>query len=229
MSATATPSSGHVSRRRLRVRGAKPSERSVRLFEHGALELCTRTHPSVPFLLWAPVAAWLLWRSIAMEGAKTGRVALLVMAALVVWSFTEYAIHRWVLHLAPKSHAGRRLVFVVHGVHHASPDDPTRLLMPPVPAALALAMLYGLFRLALGPVWVESFFAGFLAGYLAYDYTHFAIHRTTRTRLGRYLRRRHMIHHFVSPDARWGVTSPFWDWIFGTMGDRARRPAHQRS
>ena len=100
------------------------------------------------------------------------------------------------------------------------PDDPTRLLMPPAPAVAALATLYALFRMLLGPAWVELFFACFLTGCLAYDYTHFAIHhRRPRTRRGRYLRRRHMLHHFAAPDARWGVTSPLWDWVFHTTGE----------
>ena len=220
-----TPPSGHIASRRLHMRRA----RSVRLFENSALELLTHTHPSVPLALWSPLAAWFLWHSTVAERMEPRGAGLLVIVALVVWSFTEYAIHRWVLHFEPRSATGRRLVFLVHGVHHASPDDPTRLLMPPIPAAIAIAALYGVFRLVLGPVWIDPFFAGFLLGYLTYDYTHFAIHRTPRTRLGRCLRRRHMLHHFVSPDTRLGVTSPVWDWIFRTTGERPGRPAHPRS
>jgi sterol desaturase/sphingolipid hydroxylase (fatty acid hydroxylase superfamily) len=26
-----------------------------------------------------------------------------------------------------------------------------------------------------------------------------------------------MHHHFITPNARWGVSSPFWDYIFGTL------------
>jgi ribosome-associated toxin RatA of RatAB toxin-antitoxin module len=37
-----------------------------------------------------------------------------------------------------------------------------------------------------------------------------------------------MLHHFVTPDARWGVTSPLWDWVFRTMGKRARVPRLDR-
>ena len=81
-----------------------------------------------------------------------------------------------------------------------------------------------LFRAILGPVWVEPFFACFILGYLAYDYTHFAIHsRRQRSRLGRYLQRHHMLHHFATPNARWGVSSPLWDWIFRTAGPRPYR------
>jgi len=32
-----------------------------------------------------------------------------------------------------------------------------------------------------------------------------------------------MLHHFATPDARWGVTSPLWDWVFRTAGERPAR------
>lgn len=187
------------------------------------IDRLTRVHPLTPLLLWMPLAIWLLCRSIAAQQVSPGVMAALAMAALVVWTFTEYAVHRFVFHLAPTSPARQRLQFMIHGIHHEDPANPERLLMPPLPAAIGLASLYPLFRAALGPTLIEPFFAWFLLGYLAYDYTHFAIHSTRpRTRLGRYLRRRHMLHHFVTPEARWGVTSPLWDWVMGTMGERAQ-------
>ncbi len=198
-------------------------DETVRLFENDLLERLSHVHPLTPLLLWMPLIAGLLWRTLALRRLEAGAVAALAAAGLLVWSLTEYTIHRFVFHLAPTSPVCRRLQFILHGVHHEDPDDPTRLLMPPAPAIAALAILYALFRIVLGPAWVEPFFASFLVGYLAYDYTHFAIHhRSPRTRLGRYLRRRHMLHHFVTPDARWGVTSPLWDWVFRTTGGRAR-------
>ncbi len=46
----------------------------------------------------------------------------------------------------------------------------TRLLIPPAPALIAHVAFFGLFRVVLGGLWVEPFFAFFLVGYLAYDY-----------------------------------------------------------
>jgi dihydroceramide fatty acyl 2-hydroxylase len=197
----------------------------ARLFESDVLEGLSHVHPIVPALVWAPLVVYLLWRSFAIHQLTGGVVAALAAGGLIVWTFTEYAMHRFVFHLAPSSPGRRRLQFIAHGVHHEDPDDPTRLMMPPVPSAIAATVLYGFFRIVLGSTWVDPFFASFLVGYLAYDYTHFAIHHWRfRTALGRYLRRRHMLHHFVTPDARWGVTSPLWDWIFRTTGER---PASQ--
>ncbi len=193
----------------------------MRLFDNDVLESLSRVHPFIPAMVWTPILTWLLWRSFAIHLLHGGVVCALAAGGLLVWSFTEYAIHRFVFHLAPSSPGCKRLQFLVHGVHHEHPDDPLRLLMPPVPAAIMAGILYGLFRTVLGPTWVDPFFASFLAGYLAYDYTHLHLHRgSPRTRLGRHLRRHHMRHHFVTPDARWGVTSPLWDWVFRTTGER---------
>jgi sterol desaturase/sphingolipid hydroxylase (fatty acid hydroxylase superfamily) len=194
---------------------------SVRLFENDWLERLSHVHPLTPLLVWAPVIAWLLWRSLAMHRLSLGTVAGLAAAGLLAWTLTEYLVHRFLFHLQPRSRAAQRLVFVVHGVHHATPDDPTRLLMPTAPAITAFALLYALFWALLGHPWVEPFFAFFLVGYLAYDYTHLAVHRgRLTTRHGRFLRRWHMLHHHATPGARWGVSSPLWDHIFRTGAPR---------
>ena len=195
--------------------------RSVRLFESDWLERLSRVHPLTPLSLWAPVVVWLLWRSLVSGRLEAGTVAWLAMAGILAWTLTEYLVHRFLFHLRPRSRAARRLVFIIHGVHHETPDDPARLLMPPAPALIACAILYVLFRAVLGSAWVEPFFAFFLIGYLAYDYIHLAVHRgRPRTRIGRFLRRWHMLHHFATPEARWGVSSPAWDHVFRTATGR---------
>jgi sterol desaturase/sphingolipid hydroxylase (fatty acid hydroxylase superfamily) len=201
----------------------RESPKPVRLFDSDLLERFSRVHPLVPLLLWTPVVAWFLWRSLAVQKLGIGDVAVAGAAGLLAWTLTEYLVHRFVFHAQATTPGRRRLQFIVHGVHHAVPDDPRRLLMPPVPAILATAVLYVLFRTVLGPVWSEPFFAFFLVGYLGYDYIHLSLHHGgLPTRIGRYLRRQHMLHHHATPDARWGVSSPLWDHVFGTTGARSR-------
>jgi len=191
--------------------------RTVRLFRNDLLERVSRVHPLTPVLLWVPVVTWLVWRSIVVDRLQFAMLAWLAAAGLVGWTLTEYLVHRFVFHLRPRSLLGRRLVFIVHGVHHERPHDPTRLLMPPAPAIIGSVLLYAFFWALLGHPWVEPFFAFFLIGYLSYDYIHLAVHHgRPRTRLGRFLRRWHMLHHFVTPEARWGVSSPLWDHLFRT-------------
>jgi sterol desaturase/sphingolipid hydroxylase (fatty acid hydroxylase superfamily) len=194
---------------------------STRLFENDWLERASHVHPVTPALVWMPVIAWLLWRSLAVDRLDIAVMAGLAPAGLLAWTLTEYLVHRFLFHWRPRSPAARRLVFIVHGVHHETPDDPTRLLMPPVPAIAGFAILYAIVRTMLGSPWAEPFFAFFLLGYLAYDYVHLAVHRgRPRTRVGRVLWRWHMLHHFATPEARWGVSSPVWDHVFRTAAGR---------
>ena len=71
-----------------------------------------------------------------------------------------------------------------------------------------------------------AFAAGFFAGYLAYDMTHYYLHHfRPRSRLGRRLRELHMRHHFQDDTRGFGVSAPWWDHAFGTA-PRSRRGEH---
>jgi sterol desaturase/sphingolipid hydroxylase (fatty acid hydroxylase superfamily) len=112
---------------------------------------------------------------------------------------------------------------MVHGVHHDHPNDPLRLVMPPS-ASIPLALIFlALFWFALGPGRWAVFGGGFLAGYLAYDMLHYHVHHhKPRTRVGRTLRELHMRHHFQDDDRGFGVSAPYWDYVFGTAPRRRR-------
>jgi len=201
----------------------------IRLFESPLLERLSRTHPAVPGVVWGPAALWLAWRAVAVGGLGGPAATGLAASGLVTWTLAEYLLHRFVFHFRPQGAWQARLHLVIHGVHHDAPDDARRQLMPPVPAALALVVLYGVSLLLLGAGRCDAFFTGFLVGYLAYDYIHYGAHQgLLPTRAGRALRRWHLRHHHADPESRWGVSSPLWDYVFRTTGTPAR-PAIRRS
>jgi len=108
-------------------------------------------------------------------------------------------------------------------VHHAQPQLKTRLVMPPVVSVPMAFIFYGLFSLVVGawigaPQWIAPLFSGFIIGYLVYDLIHYATHHFPMRRgFLKFLKRYHMMHHYKTPDARFGVSSPLWDRVFGTM------------
>ncbi len=198
--------------------------KSLRVFDNPIVESLTHVHPAVPILLWGPVVLWLVWRSFAVH--RLGVVAVLGFAALgiLTWSLTEYLLHRYLFHMRPAGPVRARVQFMIHGLHHDDPADPTRLVLPPVATCLGAMMFFTLFRLLLGPIHAEPVFAGFAVGYLFYDYVHFASHRFVLwTRAGRALKRNHMLHHYETSEAHWGVSSPLWDHVFGTTADKVKR------
>jgi 4-hydroxysphinganine ceramide fatty acyl 2-hydroxylase len=199
-------------------------EISPRMFENRLLERLSRVHPGVPPLLYLPVIAFLLVRAIGHEQLAIPAVGGVFVAGIGVWSLGEYALHRFVFHLEPDSRWGRRLHFIIHGVHHDYPHDPMRLVMPPSVSIPLAVLFYFLFNAVLGPAWSLPAFAGFILGYLAYDMTHYHIHhRRSTNRLSLALRRYHYRHHFQQSDRGYGVTSPLWDKVFRTTPIVRRR------
>jgi len=108
--------------------------------------------------------------------------------------------------------------FIIHGVHHDHPNDKMRLVMPPG-ASIPLALLFaGVFWLVFGLPTGYPLFAGFLVGYLTYDYMHYYLHHfVPRSDVGKRLREQHMRHHFQDHRYGYGVSSPLWDAVFGTL------------
>jgi len=150
----------------------------------------------------------------------------LVLLGLFIWSFTEYLLHRFVFHWTKDTPFGRRFHFLLHGVHHGFPNDKDRLVMP-LGASIPLGIFfYSLYYFVVGPAVGEPLFVGMALGYLAYDGTHYAVHHFKQTtRIGRYVRRHHMLHHHADHHGGFGVSTPLWDLIFRTMPEPKRREA----
>ncbi len=206
-----------------------PRPTTCRMFETPIIERFSRVHPAAPFTFWIPVLSYFLYRSVA-HGMPLAVIAGLVVAGALAWSLTEYTLHRYVFHYVGPKHAQRRMYFILHGVHHDFPQDVTRLLMPLGVSIPIGTVSYLVFRALLGATLVDPAFVGFGLGYLLYDGTHYAVHHMRLTsRVGKYLKRHHMVHHHTGENARWGVSSPLWDWVFGTMGEsrEAAPKAHE--
>jgi sterol desaturase/sphingolipid hydroxylase (fatty acid hydroxylase superfamily) len=192
------------------------THQSIRLFKNPVLEALTHVHPSVPFLVWVPVILYQLVT--AMSLLSLGALAFAFVMGVVFWTLTEYAMHRYVFHFKASTKVGQYLVFLFHGIHHDDPEDPTRLVMPPVVSITLGALFFAIFSACLGSATGRPFFSGFISGYLVYDYIHFATHHfKPKTAWGRSLKENHMKHHYLKKGGKWGVSTPLWDHVFGTF------------
>ena len=189
---------------------------SVRLFKSDFFEWFSKVHPTTPFILYGPVIAIAVW----LAGMRS-QMSLVIMVGtflggLAAWTATEYLLHRFVFHYAARSRFGKRIEYIIHGVHHDDPHDPLRLVMPPAISLSIAVLAYGG-----GFAWFgyESFcfISGWVLGYLYYDFTHYVIHRRHGFRGFGFQRRNHLIHHFKDPHRCFGVTSSVWDHVFGTQ------------
>lgn len=196
-----------------------PESKGIRLFKNSFLEALTHVHPIVPLCLWGPIALWLIGRGVLTHGFGLADVGTMLVAGAFAWTLSEYLVHRFVFHFRPTTAAGRYLVYLFHGIHHDDPNDRTRLVMPPAGAILIIGLIYLLFSLVVPHPWIEPFFGFFIIGYLCYDYTHYAIHFWPMSgRIGGYIKRNHLLHHFQEQNVRFGVSTPFWDVVFRTRG-----------
>jgi sterol desaturase/sphingolipid hydroxylase (fatty acid hydroxylase superfamily) len=190
-------------------------DESVVMFKSRFLDKLSRIHWSVPLLIFAPVVLFFLYRSIFILHVNTLLLLVLFIAAIFAWSFTEYVLHRYVFHTELPGKLGKRIHFVVHGVHHDYPNDTHRLVMVPSLSIPLAVFFYSLFWLLLGPVLASPFFAGFVTGYLIYDMTHYAIHHYGfKSKYWLRLKVYHMKHHYQQPHRGYGVSSALWDTIF---------------
>lgn len=199
------------------------NDESARMFKSGILEFFSHVHPSVPAIIYLPVVAYMLYKT-TIIGVSLAYAFPLFVFGLFIWSFTEYTLHRFIFHFVPKSSWGKQIQFMFHGVHHDYPNDSTRLVMPPVVSIPLALLFYFLFLKILGAFYLPPFFAGFILGYLAYDLTHYAVHHfSLHGKASLYLKQHHMRHHYMNPDNNYGVSSPLWDFVFGTFMKKSQQ------
>jgi len=176
------------------------------------------SHWAMPGVWFIPVIAATLWFSLAVQQHALLLTAALFVLGVLGWTLVEYLLHRWLFHLPPSSNPRiKEIQYVLHGYHHDFPDDPGRLVAPPIlswPLAVGVAAVYML----LFGSWWTPLFGGTVLGYLGYDWMHYYTHHAKpKNAFGRFMRRFHFEHHFGTAHSQYGLSSPLWDLFLGTF------------
>lgn len=205
-----------------------PAERNrsrrtgFKVLENDFLEKYVATaHWTLPGLWSFPLTLYLLYRAAIIEGGAWSNIAALFFSGMLGWTLVEYWLHRWIFHLAP-SHVPviRNIQFALHGYHHEFPDDPGRLVAPPVLAVPIFIILTAVIVGCFPNIW-PAVLAGTFFGYLCYDWVHYYCHHgRPRSAMARFQRRFHLEHHYKNAKTQYGLSSPLWDFVFHTY----RRP-----
>ncbi|XP_066259576.1 fatty acid 2-hydroxylase isoform X2 [Euwallacea similis] len=222
-----------------------PVDRNLRLFGNPILENLTITPWYVVPIVWIPIIIYLIksgavrytsitkgWlRNVCVMGklkillyfsdpSPCIPVVLYVVLGLIIWSLLEYSLHRWVFHIEPSGRSKLMIYFhfTIHGLHHKVPFDTRRLVFPPFPAAIIAFTLYQIFSFVIPESCVILVTAGAIAGYVVYDMIHYYLHYGSPEENSYFyqLKRYHNQHHFAHHDSGFGISSIFWDKIFGT-------------
>src|SRR5204862_4416192 len=140
---------------------------TVRMFESDFMEFFSRVHPVIPLALYLPVVGYMLYLSVWQRHLSFIGVAALFLLGVLRWTLIEYLIHRYVFHYEPKTRVGKRLHYVIHGVHHDYPNDARRLVMPPSISVPLAFLFYAIFLLIFWRL-TPAVFAGLVFGYVCY-------------------------------------------------------------
>jgi sterol desaturase/sphingolipid hydroxylase (fatty acid hydroxylase superfamily) len=146
-----------------------------------------------------------LWLAIAM-----------VPVGLLTWTLAEYLVHRFVLHEVPG-------LMDMHKSHH---DETLELIGTPTPVSLVILLTVVLAPMAyaIGISLALLWFAGFLIGFIAYTFVHYAVHHFSSGGFAfmKALKWQHNVHHHGTGTFNYGVSSPLWDYVFGTYSAKMR-------
>lgn len=200
---------------------SRPQPGRPRMFDQNFLEWFSHIHPASLIAVYVPASTFFVWYGLA-SGLSVARSALLFAVGLFGWTLLEYLIHRFSFHYTPRGRVGMFYAYMIHGVHHAFPEDDRRWLVPPAISATISAGIYLVLRRAFGTA-SSPLFAGGMMGYLLYDLAHYAMHRgRSRFAFFNLLRQRHLQHHYATPERWFGVSTPLWDYVFRTTAPAGR-------
>ncbi|MCA9629075.1 MAG: sterol desaturase family protein [Myxococcales bacterium] len=192
----------------------------IRVYRNGFVEhVLASSHPIMPGVWFGWAVAYGAALVLASESGRWGRVALFG-AGVLGFTLLEYLLHRFAFHWDPGTDRQAKIrLFLMHGLHHEFPNDKRRLVAPPLMSWPIALVLFTTYWLLLDRNSAFVLFGGTCCGYLLYDWTHYYTHhfRSPKTRLGKLLRRAHAVHHFKLPQLNMGISSPLWDWVFGTF------------
>lgn len=136
------------------------------------------------------------------------------LIGVALWTFLEYVLHRFLGH----EYKGKNFFKDEHLIHHRK----VHYFAPAykkISAATVVAFgLFATLSLALGWTIALSFVLGLMGMYGVYEYVHARYHRKGPVaRIFIVLRKHHFYHHFHQPKLNHGVTTRFWDRVFGTF------------
>ncbi|KYK55210.1 inositolphosphorylceramide-B C-26 hydroxylase [Drechmeria coniospora] len=184
------------------------------------LEPLTKTPWWVVPSLWMPCVFYGL--HLAHQGLGSIPFTAMCWAfGLFLWTLIEYILHRFLFHLdyyLPDNRVGITLHFLLHGIHHYVPMDKYRLVMPPALFVVLATPFWKLAHVVFAHDWhvATAVYCGGIFGYICYDLTHYFLHHQNLPLWYKQLKKYHLQHHFLDYELGFGVTSKFWDTVFGT-------------
>ncbi len=151
--------------------------RDLILFENKFLESFTKTPWYLIVIVWLPLIVYYL----SLSSLSLQFTLLCFCSGIFIWTFLEYILHRLAFHgenlWVPDNRLGIFIHFLLHGIHHAFPQDSLRLLFPPALAMFLVRLIFIPFFSQIIPTTLfYPMLSGGMCGFLMYDLMHYYLH-----------------------------------------------------
>jgi hypothetical protein len=133
-----------------------------------------------------------------------------VIYGYMLWSFWEYAYHRFIMHGLKNTIYYHKL----HGYHHLHPSKPSHI---PIFQYIIVSPVFFMLSSYFNPSYVFSYAIGHLCGLYCFEKMHYLIH--TDVNEVRIYTKYHLYHHKYSSLA-YCFTTPCFDILCGTFPDK---------
>ena len=135
-------------------------------------------------------------------------------SGVALWTFLEYVLHRFLGH----EHKGKNFFKDEHQMHHRKVHYFAPVYKKTLAAVGVAVSLTTLLSLMMAWPNAVAFIIGLMGMYGLYEYVHTRYHRKGPVaKIFIVLRKHHFYHHFHQPKLNHGVTTRFWDRVFGTF------------
>ncbi len=199
-----------------------PNQQSPKLFKQPFLEVLTKTRLWIIAVLYGSIAVGLSLTYLYVFQGTAWQALMYLIGGFLSWTLAEYLLHRFFYHKIHDASYDSGLQYLFHGIHHQFPHDSDRIILPPVPGLIIATLFMFLFYAIMG-AHAFVFGPGFLLGYLAYITVHWMVHMKPVPKRFSFWWTHHTIHHFQQHDRAFGVSTPLWDIVFGTMPEKGRK------
>lgn len=157
---------------------------------------------------YGSVCVLLSYLCMAQYGLRVLEWFALATLGCVIYTLMEYIFHRVVLHeYIPKIHAN----------HHKQPRNLRIIATPILPVQVYDFVVVLLIMAFAGRPVAYAINCGISFGQCVMDLVHIAFHSRWRPWYLESARSYHLVHHFIDDEVAHGLTTSFWDMVFGTF------------
>ena len=178
----------------------------------------SKTHHLMPPVVYGLLALLMTISVLYRESLPVSKIISLLIGGALSWTLIEYLLHRFSFHIETKNERLKLWLAGLHLLHHEIPNRADYVVAPLLMSLPLYLFILGISALITRDLSVTGLWgSGIALGYLTYEWIHYATHhRPAKTKIMKYLKRHHLLHHFKDSNSYFGVSSPFWDIVFDT-------------